>query len=45
MRQAFHIFGKDVRYLWREICLLLSLAATFGWAETYSPAASLAEML
>jgi hypothetical protein len=35
MRQAFHIFGKDVRYLWREICLLLSLAAALGWAETH----------
>jgi hypothetical protein len=39
MRQALHIFQKDVRYLWREIGLLASLAATFArmttdWAET-----------
>src|SRR5262245_52525141 len=31
MRQAIHIFQKDVRYLWREIALVLALAAIFTW--------------
>ena len=30
MRQAWHIFKKDVRYLYREIALLLALAVLFG---------------
>jgi hypothetical protein len=33
MRQALHIFKKDVRYLQREVCLLITLAAAFGWAQ------------
>lgn len=39
MRQALHIFQKDVRYLWGEICLLMALAVIFArrpgtqWAE------------
>src|SRR6266536_3025901 len=35
MRQALHIFGKDVRYLWREICLVLGLAAIFAWTNPW----------
>jgi hypothetical protein len=34
MRQAFHIFKKDVRYLRNEICLLLALDVIFTWLET-----------
>ena len=34
MKQALHIFGKDVRYLWREILLVLALAALFVYVET-----------
>jgi hypothetical protein len=45
MRQALHIFNKDVRYLWKEIGLLLTLAAMLGWAEIHSPMAGLAELL
>ncbi len=29
MRQAFHIFKKDVRYLWLEIAVTLALVAAF----------------
>lgn len=36
MRQALHIFRKDVRYLWREICLVQFLVAVFVWTETHS---------
>src|ERR1044071_985168 len=32
MRQAPHIFRKDVRYLWREICLVQAMAAIFAWS-------------
>jgi len=45
MRQTLHIFGKDVRYLWREICLVLALDAMFAWIETHSPDPWWAEML
>lgn len=31
MRQALHIFKKDVRYLQGEICLMVALAAIFAW--------------
>lgn len=31
MRQAWHIFRKDVRHLYREIVFLLALALLFGW--------------
>lgn len=31
MRQAFHIFLKDVHHLRVEICLVLALAATLAW--------------
>lgn len=34
MRQAFHIFKKDVRYLRNELCLLLALDVIFAWLET-----------
>jgi hypothetical protein len=34
MGQACHIFSKDVRYLWREIVLVLVLAAMFAWVGT-----------
>jgi hypothetical protein len=34
MRQTWHIFRKDTRYLWREAIVLLALAAVFGWAES-----------
>jgi hypothetical protein len=38
MRQALHVFQKDARYLWGEICLLVALAVIFArtgaqWAE------------
>jgi hypothetical protein len=33
MRQVIHIFKKDVRYLWLEICLFIVLAALFGWRD------------
>ena len=46
MRQAIHIFKKDVRSLRIEILLLLLLAALLGWAETHAPdAAGVAELL
>ena len=45
MAQALQIFKKDVRYLWREICLLLVLAATLGWAERHLLDAWPAELL
>jgi hypothetical protein len=31
MHQAWHIFQKDTRYLYREIAFLLALLAFFGW--------------
>lgn len=34
MRQAFHIFKKDTRYLWFEITVALLLVATFIFIET-----------
>jgi hypothetical protein len=33
--QAIRIFKKDARYLWREICLFLTLAALFGWRDYF----------
>jgi hypothetical protein len=33
MRQALHIFRKDVRYLYREIVLMLGMAFLFAGAE------------
>jgi hypothetical protein len=45
MRQALHIFKKDVRYLWREVLLLLLLAAILGWAERHSLSAWWAEVM
>src|SRR5690348_3994597 len=33
MRQALHIFRKDARYLWPEICLILALVTVFGWSN------------
>src|SRR5262245_4894148 len=33
MHQAIHIFRKDERYLWREICLFAALSALFGWRD------------
>jgi hypothetical protein len=37
MRQALHIFRKDVRYLRIEIGLFLLLAAAFAWVKTHLP--------
>jgi hypothetical protein len=34
MKQALHIFNKDVRYLWQEILIVLALAAMFAYVET-----------
>jgi len=34
MKQALHIFGKDVFYLWREVLLVVVLAAMFAYIET-----------
>jgi hypothetical protein len=31
--QTIHIFRKDVRYLWLEICLFIFLTALFGWRD------------
>lgn len=45
MRQALHIFRKDVRYLRLEICLVLFLVAVFAWTETHSPDPSWVEIL
>ena len=45
MRQTLHILRKDVRYLWREICLVLALDAMFVWIEMHSPDPWWAEML
>ena len=45
MRQTLHILRKDLRYLWREICLVLALDAMFIWIETHSPDPWWAEML
>ncbi|HWE51956.1 MAG TPA: hypothetical protein VG273_19340 [Bryobacteraceae bacterium] len=36
MRQAIHIFGKDLRYLWREVFSLLLLAVMFAYSTTSS---------
>ena len=33
MRQAIHIFKKDIRYLRLEISLFIVLAALFGWRD------------
>lgn len=33
MRQALHIFRKDVRFLWAPILLVLALTAAFAWSE------------
>jgi hypothetical protein len=33
MRQIWHIFKKDVRYLRLEVCLLFALALVYGWSE------------
>ncbi len=43
MNQAVHILKKDVRYLWREICLLFGVATIFAsgdpaWVEFVLPA-------
>ncbi len=34
MRQAWHIFKKDLRALRAEVALLATVAAVIGWAET-----------
>src|SRR5262245_12793439 len=33
MIQSLHIMQKDVRYLWRELALLVVLVVLFGWKE------------
>jgi hypothetical protein len=33
MRQALHIFRKDVRFLWLPILLVLALTVVFAWSE------------
>ena len=45
MKQALHIFKKDVRYLRLEICLILTLSAVFAWVDTHSPGVWWMEML
>jgi hypothetical protein len=35
MQQALHIFRKDVRYLYREIALVLVAAAIFAWKDPW----------
>lgn len=42
MRQALHIFKKDVRYLWYEIAITLAMVVmfvSFGWIEFMLPIA------
>jgi hypothetical protein len=34
MKQAIHIFSKDLRYLWREVWVVLLLAAMFVYSVT-----------
>jgi hypothetical protein len=45
VRQALHIFRKDIRYLRREIYLVLFLVAVFVWTETHSSDPWWVEML
>src|SRR6267143_647166 len=35
MQQVWHIFKKDFRYLWREVCLVAVLAAIFAWRDPW----------
>src|SRR5580658_2869118 len=36
MKQALHIFRKDVRLLWHPILVVLALTAAFAWIHSYS---------
>jgi len=36
MKQALHIFRKDVRFLWHPILVVLALTAVFAWIHAYS---------
>lgn len=45
MRQAWHIFKKDLRGLRGEVALLLTVAAALGWAETQLADPSWVELL
>jgi hypothetical protein len=33
MKQVIHIFRKDVRHLWKEIAVSLTLLAVYVWSE------------
>ena len=41
MRQVWHIFKKDARYLWREIVFIAALAVVFAWTNPWWLAALL----
>jgi hypothetical protein len=45
MRQAWHIFKKDLRGLRREVALLVTLSAALGWAESRMPDPSWVELI
>src|SRR3954447_19463806 len=45
MRQAIHIFRKDVRYVRNELCLVLGLFAMYAWAATHTGFPMWAEVL
>jgi hypothetical protein len=34
MRQALHIFRKDVRFLWPQIVVVLAMTALFAWSRS-----------
>jgi hypothetical protein len=37
MRQALHIFRKDVRFLWLPILVVLAMTALFAWSRCADP--------
>jgi len=37
MRQALHIFDKDVRFLWLPILVVLAMTALFAWSRCADP--------
>ena len=37
MRQALHIFRKDVRFLWLPILVVLAMTALFAWSHSADP--------
>ncbi len=37
MRQALHIFRKDVRFLWLPMLVVLAMTAVFAWSHSADP--------